>query len=59
MTASEQTEIEQSIPRITFNGEDCIIIPMRQIVNVEFNYNNSPIIYENYADLIITVRARG
>lgn len=28
----------ESFPREQFNGEDCIIIPIRQIVSIEFNH---------------------
>lgn len=34
---NSENAICESFPREQFNGEDCIIIPISQIVSVEFN----------------------
>ncbi|MBO7732421.1 MAG: hypothetical protein J6S67_07705 [Methanobrevibacter sp.] len=30
-------EMTNYIPRVTYNGEDCLIIPLRQIIEIKIN----------------------
>lgn len=46
-------EMTNYIPRTTYNGEDCFIIPLRQIVEIRYNLNFNTVVPE------IELRIRG
>ena len=52
---NSETAICESFPREQFNGEDCIIIPISQIISVELNNYIDPY---RVPEIVLTVIGR-